>query len=155
MARGPKSCETCRTPLVRSRLSLLEGAADDQLVKMSEFPVLTCPLGHEVRELRGDFHVEWTEDLGYEKKTLWAEKRGLLGRRRGCGNCGQEMDSDVLESATRELTLLEGSEDEFGLEVRGPMLRCANCGTRQIPPQNSTIFDATSDAVERGQVKRY
>jgi hypothetical protein len=151
------NCKTCASPLARTTIEELEGTAGDWKALMLSFPVLACPMGHERKELYGDFHVEWSEDLAYERKELWVKPRGLLRWSRGCPNCDAKIPGDAPTSATTVRTgLLREQPETFEVEITGPMALCPNCRTPLIRNEDSApMFDALTDALDNAKIKRY
>jgi hypothetical protein len=58
----------------------------DWQVELVDYPVLSCPEGHERREVYPDFNTAWSSVFGRDS-SLWLKPRGILKRQLLCGLC--------------------------------------------------------------------
>jgi hypothetical protein len=154
MGAKTRSCKACDATLQLTRMPELTGQAGDWQVRLLHFPVLACPEGHERREPHEEFHVAWSEDIGFGPFGLWAKTRGLLRRQAACPRCQQAL-SPTSES-TRRLDLRQQGTFAFSVEIRGPLLACDACGNRALRQADAgELFEAFANALSGAAIETY
>jgi hypothetical protein len=126
-----QKCKSCGSTIQPRRLDEIRGQDGDIIVRLLDYPVLTCSENHEQRHIESLTHL--TRHFSAVIQPLLTTKRGIpFFQRHLCCKCRRSLDRVIEQPDRLELTVDLRGYSGIRLQYEGPALRCRYCGTVQI-----------------------
>jgi hypothetical protein len=156
MTPAGKLCSQCRKPVQPATVSHLSGEVGGYRVALESVPVFASVDNHR-RLISPRFASEVLDAIGKSElsQAYAAHQQGLFGRRTHCARCGVEMERPVPGNREFRTSMPVKSGASMQIAVSVPWIRCATCGTEQLPRVNDTpehLLKALARAFRGAQV---
>lgn len=147
--RYNKECESCGKPLKVHTVNGITGQYEQVKVWFDDMKIRSCrKSGHHKRYLYPDFGYELTEEIfwGDESPTSRTNAWLNLTSKTKCYSCEGILDErfTVNKKLTYDLDLEK--VPELKVAIKGPVVRCRNCNSKQIIG-NQEIGNQISEAI--------
>jgi hypothetical protein len=134
MAISRKPCTQCKQPMELTVVPAVAGEDGAYRLALESVPAMMCPDKHK-RLIYPEFAMAVMDTIANPATSgvYAAVQRGLLRKRSYCGKCGAELiETRPVSHEFRVSVPVEGGAPLTAV-LAAPCLKCAQCGTEQLP----------------------
>ncbi len=122
----------------------LEGAAQDTLVRISEYPYYRCDRCGSLAYAHIDFNMHLLDSVS---KAMPTAEAGRRGRASSCSNCHADLAEGTATLQTIGAAVQVQQAHTVGAVVQAPGFVCPSCGTRQLLGGERYVAGKIADAL--------
>lgn len=156
MAISRKACSRCGKPVSIQTAPPISGTEGAYTLGLESVSVMVCGENHK-RFVYPDLAMRLMDHIANSETSgvYAATRRGLFKKHTHCAKCTSELPTGTTDSMDFRVSVPLADIQPATLRLRAPVLRCAQCGTAQLPDKAhwmKYVFKAMAHAFRSAEI---